>query len=148
MSAVGDRIARARVKARLSQRELGTRIGAGRSWIAAVERGNVHQPSPPRLRLVADEIGLDYRELLALSDQLGAVEPQKVSEGVDLASAITRQNALLEKLIGLLERPNVAADLLVRAVAEASADAKKAAGQAEDPIDAVPGASRQGTRRK
>lgn len=86
---IGDRVARARTKARLTQDKLGKAVGKSRAWVAAVEAGNIRRPDPHMLAALSRELGLDYRELLAVTDQLGALEsPTAPTPDADLASAV------------------------------------------------------------
>lgn len=102
---VGKRIAAGRAKAKLTGKALGTQARVSPPWIRAVENGGIRRPAPDKLKRVADVLGLDHRELLALTDQLGAtIEPPDEAPD-DVAAAIHEQTEMLRQL--LAERPTV-----------------------------------------
>jgi transcriptional regulator with XRE-family HTH domain len=142
MSAVGDKLKKARLRAGYSQAVLSRRIGApSRSWLASVETGRTGKPDAALLAKLADELGLDYRELLAMTNQLGAAtEPP--AERADLGSlivaqtrALEAQTELLREILGVLRGASslsVSDELLVAAVSAGQADAplaRRAAGE-------------------
>lgn len=69
---LGREIVRAMTKAKMTSPELARRAGVGESWVKQVRTGRIQKPDPERLRRIADELGLDPLQLLAMSDQLGA----------------------------------------------------------------------------
>lgn len=101
MATFGDRVARARTKAKLTQGQLAERIGVSRSWVGQVETNRQRSARPSTLRLLSNELGLDYKELLALTNQLGEVEPQPtpipadraVIEAIQALTAATQAHA-------------------------------------------------------
>lgn len=82
VTTIGKRVAGARRKARLTQSEMARRAGLTRSWVVSVETDRIAQPQPDKLRRLTAEIGLDYREMLAITNQLGEV-PATPSVDVD-----------------------------------------------------------------
>lgn len=97
MALLKDQVARSRRKARLTQAALAKRVGTSREWVAAVELGNIRQPPPDKLARLSAELGLDYRELLAITDQLGAVEqPHGLKD--DENGRVVAINALAEAI--------------------------------------------------
>jgi transcriptional regulator with XRE-family HTH domain len=110
VATLGDRIARGRTKARLSQSELAKAVGVTRSWIGAVETDRISRPRPASLRLLADQLGLDYNELLAITDQLGEVA-KPAAKDVDalrgealaaMTEAIREQTSVFREMLSLM----------------------------------------------
>lgn len=96
------------------------------SWVRSVETGRTAQPAPDKLARVAKAVGLDIRELLALTDQLGAAEtvPEPTAGGSDiaaLATAIEHQaaaiNALATRLDAMGQDARGTQDALIDALA-------------------------------
>lgn len=69
-SRIGRTILQARRAARLSGPELARASGVGESWIRQLETGRIDRPGPDKLAAIAKTLGLDVRQLLAMSDQL------------------------------------------------------------------------------
>lgn len=107
MGSVGDLVAAGRAKARLTQKALAQKAGVSHPWIRALETDRMRKPNAAWLRRVATELGLDYRELLALTDQLGALEPESTEPGGgDLSAvvaAISSQTEVLRRIADHLE---------------------------------------------
>jgi len=72
--ALSKRIHAAIVRSRLSQAEVARRAGVRRSYVAALATDGIRKPDPVKMGRVADVLGLDIRELLAITDQLGSAE--------------------------------------------------------------------------
>jgi transcriptional regulator with XRE-family HTH domain len=92
----GDRIAEAARKRRWSLAEVSRRSGVPANWVRSLASNHIHKADPRRLRALADVLDLDYRELLALTDQLGEVEavtrlPERPSDVTLLLEAIRAQ---------------------------------------------------------
>lgn len=101
MTAAGKKIAAARVRAKLTGKELADKAGVTAAWVRSVETGGIARPAPDKLRRVADVVGLDIRELLALTDQLGAaavMDATSPAHQSDVAAAIREQTAALTRL--------------------------------------------------
>lgn len=116
MSTVGKKVASARIKAKLTQQGLADRAGLKRSWVVSLETGRMATPSAAKLERVARELGLNYRELLALTNQLGAEVPK--SPDSPEMSAIT---ALLSELVEEVRRGREAQETIAQAVGEVAA---------------------------
>lgn len=71
-------------------------------WLRSFATDHVHKGDPQRIRRVAETLGLDYRELLALTDQLGAVEdlerPTASAPSDDVAALVQTVGRLVEQL--------------------------------------------------
>lgn len=114
MTTAGVRVRRARIRAKLTQTALAARASVGRSWLVSVETDRIKTPDANKLRRVAAELGLDYRELLSLTNQLGEVFTPAPTTGADAAAitaaitaqttAIEKQTEVLERVLGLLNR--------------------------------------------
>ena len=63
METIGDRIQKARLAKGLSQAELAEKVGLTRSAINQLESGSTKNPRPETLFSLADELGIDPREL-------------------------------------------------------------------------------------
>lgn len=118
MATVGDRIQTAVAKRkardrRFNMRRLADEAGVGYSWLRSVATDNIKQPDARDLQKVAGALGLDYRELLALSDQLGEIEalpvaaPSSATDIARLAAAIEAQTAAINALAVALGRSAV-----------------------------------------
>lgn len=110
VTGAGKKIAAARVRAKLTGKQLAERAGVTPSWIRSVETGRTAQPAPDKLARVAAELGLDVRELLALTDQLGAAalvtsaRPAEAGDQSEVAAAIRDQTAALAAQTQALDR--------------------------------------------
>lgn len=144
MATLSGRVKAGRRKARLTQEVLAQRVGMTRQWVAAVETDRIAQPRPAQLRSLAEELGLDYSELLAMTNQLGEVsnpapttgsDAQTITESVRaetaavqaLTQAVQRQNELIEKVLSLLTGPSDGSGL-ARLLVGASAVERRLAG--------------------
>lgn len=58
----------------MSKAELSRRARVPAPWLRSLLTDKVHKGDPARIKRVSDELGLDYREMLALTDQLGEFE--------------------------------------------------------------------------
>lgn len=88
----GERIRTAVRRQRTSLAAVAREAQVPAPWLRSFATDHVHKGDPQRIRRVAETLGLDYRELLALTDQLGAVEEL---ERVTVASADDRIEQLL-----------------------------------------------------
>lgn len=114
MTTVGKRIAAARARAKLTGKELGAQARVSASWVRSVETGRTLKPAPDKMGRVAEVLGLDHRELLAMTDQLGApVVVPEANGGV--AAAINAQTEMLRQLLS--DRPSGGADALAAVAA-------------------------------
>ena len=100
---IGDRIKQARVKAKLTQKELAKKIGASASWVYLVEDGQ-QNAQVHSLRKVAEALGVSIRSLLP--DDPGGTNDystgKEVAETFDiLINDLTRSVGLLHKLNAL-----------------------------------------------
>lgn len=124
VTGAGKKIAAARVRAKLTGKELAERAAVTPSWIRSVETGRTAQPAPDKLARVARELGLDLRELLALTDQLGAAAmvttpAQPAAADPSLITALNRQSAAIEDLVTTLRLAFGALDARTQERAEA-----------------------------
>ena len=96
--------------------------GVPAGWLRSFGRGHIHAGDPLRIKAVCDVLGLDYRELLALTDQLGEVEtvtavpvaaPPDVSA---LVAALDRQTAAINALVERLGDPSETAAVVAQTV--------------------------------
>lgn len=92
------------VRSKLTQAEVGRRAGVKRSYVAALATGGMAKPDPVKMSKVAEVIGVDARELLALTDQLGAVQaaPPEHPASDDVVAAIDRLTAAVEAQTAML----------------------------------------------
>lgn len=67
---LGELIARKRQEKGLSQRELAAAVKVSNSTIARLERNEITLPGSDLIRAMANELGLDYNYLLALTQQI------------------------------------------------------------------------------
>lgn len=120
MSTVGQMVTRGLARAKVSQSALAERTGLTRSWVGSLATDRMAKPNTTKMRRVADELGLDYREMLAVTNQLGALADAAPAgdggEGSDLTAAIRelvdevrqarqeqkRANDVMVDLLGLL----------------------------------------------
>lgn len=90
MNELGQRIKRARLDAKLSQRELASQVGVSYPHISKIEVG-VESASSELLTKIADVVGISADELLFLAKRM----PEHVEETVlakkDLATAFLRK---------------------------------------------------------
>jgi transcriptional regulator with XRE-family HTH domain len=108
-----DKFRQAYVRSKMSQTQIASEAGVKRSYVAALINGTMKQPAPAEMGKVARVLGLDLRELLALTDQLGAVIPETPADPrsadfstlfAEQAELIARQNDLLASQVAVLER--------------------------------------------
>lgn len=105
MTTAGSRIATASRKARLNYRQVADGAGVEYSWLRSVATDKIKKPDARELRKVATFLGLDYREMLALTDQLGEAEPVTASAAPDdLLAVVRQQTAHIDALTGAIER--------------------------------------------
>lgn len=100
---LGREVKRAMAKAGMTVPGLVTRTGLGDSWLKQLRTGRIDKPNPAWLVKVAEELGADPHEWLALSNQLGraaAVTPPTDSRA--LITALAEQNATLVEQVSLL----------------------------------------------
>lgn len=97
MTGAGKKISAARVRAKLTSRQLAEKAGVSHSWMRSVETGKIAKPDAAALVRVAGIIGLDGRELLALTDQLGAAEFVTPPGDTDLAAAVREMAAAIRE---------------------------------------------------
>ena len=101
----------------LSQTAIAKEAGLTRAWVGSVATGQIRKAAPDKLGRLAAVLGLDHRELLALSDQLGVpvLAPPEAPDIAALARALTeaserqeaaidRQTAVLERLVRVVEQ--------------------------------------------
>jgi transcriptional regulator with XRE-family HTH domain len=116
VTTAADKIQRAANRQRKSWASLSRETGIPAPWIRSFATGHVHKGDPQRIKALADALGLDYRELLALTDQLGAVEtverPAAAPASVDIAALI----AVQERVALALEAQATAMTRLVEAI--------------------------------
>lgn len=90
----GERIAEAVSKRKdLSYARLGRETGVPAGWIRSFATNQIHKGDAQRLKALADYLALDYRELLALTDQLSEVEAltgAEVAPPADMAALLAR----------------------------------------------------------
>jgi len=103
---IGDRIRQARVKAKLTQKELAEKINASASWVYLVEDGQ-QNAQVNSLRKVAEALGVSIRSLLP--DYPGETDDyntgKEVGETFDtVINDLTRSVGLLHKLNALRSR--------------------------------------------
>ncbi len=100
LDAIGDRIKQARVKAKLTQKELAQKIEASPSWVYLVEDGQ-QNAQIRSLRKVAEALGVSIHSLLP-DDPSGTSEydtAKEVGETFDtVINDLTRSVGLLHKL--------------------------------------------------
>lgn len=111
MVTLANRLQKAADKRRLSWAEVARRANVPPGYVRSVGTGHIDKPDPVRLARIAEVLGLDSRELLALTDQLGAVEviaEPTTTTGLDrLAAAIEAQTAAINALVVALGRSAV-----------------------------------------
>ncbi len=100
---IGDRIKQARVRAKLTQKDLAERIGASPSWVYLVEDGQ-QNAQIRSLRKVAEALGVSIHSLLpddpsGTSDYDTAQEVGEIFNNV--INDLTRSVGLLHKLNAL-----------------------------------------------
>lgn len=112
----GERVKAAVRKQRTTLAAVAREAQVPAPWLRSFATDHVHRGDPARIKRVADALGLDYRELLALTDQLGAVEvlEHRVSDvsvpyGSDdrldrLLRAVEVQQGTIETMAGAIER--------------------------------------------
>ena len=98
---IGDRIKQARVKAKLTQKDLAEKIGSSPSWIFLIEDGQ-QNAQINSLRKVAEALGVSIHSLLPSDISIGVDDynvSNEVSETFDtLINDLTRSVGLLHKL--------------------------------------------------
>lgn len=98
-----EKIQRAAHRQRKSWAALARETGIPAPWIRSFATGHVHKGDPERIRRLSDALALDYREMLALTDQLGAVEameqaPVVASASSDVAALVATVGRLVDQL--------------------------------------------------
>jgi len=103
---IGDRIKQARVKAKLTQKELAEKVGASPSWVYLVEDGQ-QNTQIHSLRKVAEALGVSIHSLIPDDPR----DTDEYSTGKDvgetfdlLINDLTRSVGLLHKLNALRSR--------------------------------------------
>lgn len=109
MTTAAERVEAARVRRRMTKADLARRAGVPANWVRSFCTGKIGKADPERLRRMAGVLGIDHRELLALTDQLGAAEEVEARA----ASA-----AGLSDLVRVLERQAAAIEAQTAAVGE------------------------------
>lgn len=111
------------------------------SWVRGTATNHIAKADPVRLKAVAEVLGLDYRELLALTDQLGEVEQveraTQVAPSPDVSALVARldrQAEVIDRLAGAVELLARGQDELLRGFLEGLADLRRV--PAVDPADA------------
>ena len=102
MTTAADRIQQAARKRRVSWAELARETGIPAQWVRSFATGHITKGDPVRIRVLAEALGIDPRELLALTDQLGAVEAitaPSPSDQSELVAAIRDQTAAITALV-------------------------------------------------
>ena len=99
----GERIRTAVRRQRTSLAEVARKADVPAPWLRSFATDHVHKGDPHRIRRVAETLGLDYRELLALTDQLGAVEELErptasAGPSEDVAALVQTVGRLVEQL--------------------------------------------------
>lgn len=128
VSQIGATIKRAMAKAGMSQSELAAESGVSRSWIASVNSGKTDKPGPDKLARVAKALGLELRPLLAMTDQLGAVQVTEAPASSDVAAAIDRQTEILSELVNELRSMREVAPAWVEPLLVSLAAARQGSG--------------------
>lgn len=108
----------------MPQAELARQSGVGRSHIASIETNRTKKPRAAWLRSIAQVLGLDYRELLALTDQLGAVETLEASHAPATAAGLPELLQALERQSRAIEEQTAAISALVERFADPSETAE------------------------
>lgn len=103
---LGRTVTRAIVKAKMTTPALHRATGLGESWIKQVRSGRIGKPDPEWLTKLAEEVGADPTEWLALSNQLGAATDYRPAPSIQIAlvTALDRQSTAIEALVGLLAK--------------------------------------------
>jgi transcriptional regulator with XRE-family HTH domain len=60
---LGEVVRKARIRARLSYRDLAARSGIALTWLARMERGDFESPDPSRLARLAEVLRIDPKRL-------------------------------------------------------------------------------------
>lgn len=95
-------VRRRREQRHLTSLQLAERIGASDGWVRQVELGLIKRPGREKLTRLATELELDPSDLLAASDQLGALIEVRELAGVPW----TEMMGKLDRIITLLEAQN------------------------------------------
>lgn len=71
MDTLGDLVRAARTRNKWTQEELAERMGVDRNWIAGVETDRIQLPSPDRIELIEQHLGITRQEMLRAAGYLG-----------------------------------------------------------------------------
>jgi transcriptional regulator with XRE-family HTH domain len=95
---IGELIKKAREEKGLSQRQVAIKAGVSHSYLAAVERGVEHRPSPDWLKKVAKALDLNYENLLELAGYLEREEEPALIYGFNFEDLTEEDILLLQKM--------------------------------------------------
>lgn len=87
MSTLGERVRRVREQRKLTQQQLGEKVGVSKKAISKIERGETKSPTPHHLRKLASALGVDYNWILDGDDGPGIQEPQPAYGTIDERTA-------------------------------------------------------------
>lgn len=120
----GERVKAAVRKQRTTLAAVAREAQVPAPWLRSFATDHVHRGDPARIKRVAEALGLDYRELLALTDQLGAVETLEASHAPASAAGLPELLQALERQSRAIEEQTAAINALVERFADPSETAE------------------------
>lgn len=108
---VEQRVEQALRKARMSKAQVARDADVPAGWFRAFAKGHINKGDTERIRRVSEVLGLNYREMLALTNQLDKVEAASAArEGVsspvptaDLAALVSSNEAVVKAVASQTE---------------------------------------------